>query len=184
MFFTVIGDNMNRRVSIYKIGNRSTTTLADYRRADIFLPNEILNLLIRISKSKSIDFVCVLFCLFVNSFMEWHAIFWINLGGNIEIFSKHDHTQYKLLAAVEDHSYKSAVSLNYVSFASFNNTPMQFYYDCKMVPSYIDTQVAKKYAGAGHPLLLDDPPFQTPIDKRNCKSNAIYFVSHETILIQ
>lgn len=71
MFFTVIGDNMNRRVSIYKIGNRSTTTLADYRRADIFLPNEILNLLIRISKSKSIDFVCVPFCLFVNSFMEW-----------------------------------------------------------------------------------------------------------------
>lgn len=40
---------MNRRVSIYKIGNQSTTTLADYRRADIFLPNEVLNVFLRIS---------------------------------------------------------------------------------------------------------------------------------------
>lgn len=49
--FTVIGDNMNRRVSIFKIENQSTNTLADYRRGDIFLPNEILNVVIRVSKS-------------------------------------------------------------------------------------------------------------------------------------
>lgn len=48
----VIGDDMNRHVSIHKIGNRLTTSLADYRRADIFLANEILNLFVRISRCK------------------------------------------------------------------------------------------------------------------------------------
>ncbi|XP_031630189.1 uncharacterized protein LOC116345171 [Contarinia nasturtii] len=135
----VIGDNMNRRVSIYKIGNQSTTTLADTRRADIFLPNdEALNLIIRITRS-----------------------------GKLELYSKHDHTQYKLLLSVDDHSYKSSIQLNYISFASFNNASMSFYYDCSMTPSYIDTQVATKYSSPGHPLLLEDPSFHTPVDKRN-----------------
>lgn len=101
--------------------------------------------------------------------MKMHPYF-INLAGDIELFSKHDHTQYKLLATIDDRTYsRQMVPLNYLSFASFNNTPMQFYYDCSIVPSYIDTQVAKKYANPGHPILLEDPPFQTPIDKRNCK---------------
>ncbi|XP_055311129.1 uncharacterized protein LOC129573947 [Sitodiplosis mosellana] len=135
----VIGDDINRRVSIHKIGRQSTSTLADFRRADIFLPNEVLNLIVQISKS-----------------------------GKIELFSKHDHTQYKLLASVDDHSYDLSVNpLQYISFASFNSTPMDFYYDCSMAPTYIDTQLATKYAAVGHPLLLEDPTFQTPVDKRN-----------------
>lgn len=47
---TVIGDDVNRRVSIYKIEHQSTSTLGDFRRADIFLPNEVLNLIVRISR--------------------------------------------------------------------------------------------------------------------------------------
>lgn len=38
-----------------------------------------------------------------------------------------------------------------------------------MTPSHIDTETATRYANPGHPLLLDDPTFQKPIDKRNCK---------------
>lgn len=52
LFGTVIGSDMNRHISINKIGNRLSTTLANYRRADIFLPSEILNLFVRISRCK------------------------------------------------------------------------------------------------------------------------------------
>lgn len=93
----------------------------------------------------------------------------MNLVGKIEIFSRHDHTQYKLLANVDDQNYRTAAPLRYLSFAAFNSTPMHFYYDCSMTPSYIDLQTAIKYANPGHPLLLEDPAFQTPVDKRNCK---------------
>lgn len=50
--YTVIGDDINRRVSIHKIGLQSTSTLGDFRRADIFLSNEVLNLVVRISRCK------------------------------------------------------------------------------------------------------------------------------------
>lgn len=100
----------------------------------------------------------------------------IILAGKIELFSKHDHTQYKLLANVDDHSYNSAVNpIQYISFASFNNTPMDFYYDCSTTPTYIDTQLAIRYAAVGHPLLLEDPTFQSPVDKRNCMLNKLNF---------
>lgn len=102
----------------------------------------------------------------------------IVLAGKIELFSKHDHTQYKLLASVDDPEYDPAVNpLHYISFASFNNTPMDFYYDCSMTPTYIDTQLATRYAAIGHPLLLDDPTFQSPVDKRNCKFNKWHWTS-------
>lgn len=102
--------------------------------------------------------------------LEWVNAIFIILAGKIELYSKHDHTQYKLLASVDDHTYNPIVNpLNYISFASFNNTPMSFYYDCSMAPNYIDTQLATRYASAGHPVFLEDPTFQTPVDKRNCK---------------
>lgn len=91
------------------------------------------------------------------------------LVGKIEVFSKHDHTQFRLLASVDDQKYNPTVPLQYISFASFNDTPIQFYYDCTMTPTYIDTETAKRYANPGHPLLIEDPAFRTPIDKRNCK---------------
>lgn len=90
------------------------------------------------------------------------------LGGEIELYSKHDHTQFKLLASAKDLAYDKAHPLKYISFASFNNTPIQFFYDCSMQPSYIDTQIATKYANPGHPILLADPPFETAVDRRNC----------------
>lgn len=93
----------------------------------------------------------------------------IGLGGKIEIFSKHDHTQYKLLVTVDDLGYNNGIPLNYISFTSLNNTSMELFYNCSQQQSFIDTQTAIKYASPGHPLLLEDPNFQTPVDKRNCK---------------
>lgn len=51
--FPVIGGNANRDVLINKSTNDATITLADYRRADIFLSNEVLNIIIRIMKRKT-----------------------------------------------------------------------------------------------------------------------------------
>lgn len=48
--FVVVGDNKNRRVVFSKIVNNDSRILADLRRADIFLPNDVLTALIRISK--------------------------------------------------------------------------------------------------------------------------------------
>lgn len=48
--FTVVGDRGNRRVVIHSIHNGNMQTLADVRRGDIFLRNETLNTLIKISK--------------------------------------------------------------------------------------------------------------------------------------
>lgn len=155
---------MNRRVSIYKIGNKASTMLADYRRADIFLPNEILNVFVRISTSNFHRFVSDKFPIKLIPFDCY-------LEGKIEIFSKHDHTQFKLLASVDDPSYSPAFPINYISFASFNNTPVEVFFDCSTTPTYIDTQLATRYASIGHPLLLDDPAFTAPVDKRNCKTN-------------
>lgn len=50
--FTVVGDRVNRRVVIHSIHNGNMQTLADVRRGDIFLRNETLNTLIKISKCK------------------------------------------------------------------------------------------------------------------------------------
>lgn len=87
--------------------------------------------------------------------------------GKVELFTKHDHTQYKLLASAKDPKY-SQTSLHFLSFASHINTNIDFFHNCKTLPTYIDTQMATKYAPIGHPLLLDDPHFDAPIDKRNC----------------
>lgn len=92
-------------------------------------------------------------------------------AGKIELFTKHDHTQYRLLATVDDPA--PVTDLNYISLASNNDTPIQLYYNCKLTPSYIDTQLATKYTAVGHPLLLDDPPFVTHVDKRNCKFKCV-----------
>lgn len=70
---------------------------------------------------------------------------------------------------MNDLAYDKSIPLKYISFASYNNTPIEFFYDCSMQPSYINTQVATRYANPGHPILLEDPPFETPVDKRNCK---------------
>lgn len=59
---------------------------------------------------------------------------------------------------------------------------MNFYYDCSMTPTYIDTQMATRYAAIGHPLLLEDPTFQTPVDKRNCKSCTNTFILYFNLL--
>lgn len=173
-FGTVIGNDMNRHISIYKIGNRLTSTMANYRRGDIFLPNEILNLFVRISRCKYFSFINV--STLSHCFVEESVIkllhidfFFAFLVGKVEVFSKHDHTQFKLLASVDDPKYNRNLPLRYISFASFNNTPVQFYYDCSMTPSHIDTEMATRYANPGHPLLLEDPTFRTPVDKRNCK---------------
>lgn len=157
---------MNRHISINKIGNQLTTTLANYRRADIFVPNEILNVFVRISRRKCMSIVYCCFTLKDQTFYELLRFFSV---GKVEIFSKHDHTQFRLLASVDDPKYNPTIPLRYISFASFNATPIQFYYDCSMTPSHIDTETATRYANPGHPLLLDDPTFQKPIDKRNCK---------------
>lgn len=159
---------MNRRVSIYKIGNQSTTTLADYRRADIFLPNEVLNVFLRISTRNFHCFVSEMF-FFVSIIIQFHLA-----DGKIEVFSKHDHTQFKLLASIDDPKYSQAYPLTYISFSSFNNTPTQYYFDCSTTPTFIDTQLATRYAPTGHPLLINDPPFSAPVDKRNCKI-SFYF---------
>lgn len=167
LFGTVIGNDMNRQVSINKIANRLSTTLANYRRGDIFLPSEILNLFVRISRCKYPEMV--LFFLFssMSNFL-WIDLFSFPVG-KIEVFSKHDHTQFRLLASVDDPKYSPTIPLRYISFASFNNTPIQFYYDCSASPLHIDTEMATRYANPGHPVLLEDPTFQKPIDKRNCK---------------
>lgn len=34
---------------------------------------------------------------------------------------------------------------------------------------YLDVQSSKRFAHVGHPLLLTDPDFNLPVDKRNCK---------------
>lgn len=91
--------------------------------------------------------------------------------GKIEIYSKHDHTQYKLLALVDDSKYSSDFPLKYIGLTSSNSTPIQLFYDCSSTPAHIDTQLATKYALVGHPLLLQDPVFSAPVDKRNCKCN-------------
>lgn len=161
---------MNRHISIYKIGNQLTTTLADYRRADIFSPNDILNLFVRISRCKYIHTIVVFFFqYFPTKIKHFMKLVFLFLVGQIEVFSKHDHTQFRLIASVDDQKYNPTIPLQYISFASFNETPIQFYYDCSMTPSYIDTETAKRYANPGHPLLIEDPAFRTPIDKRNCK---------------
>lgn len=85
----------------------------------------------------------------------------------MELFTKHDHTQYKLLATAKDPKY-SKTPLNYLSFASVNNTEIEFFHNCNSM-QYIDTQMATKYTQNGHPLLLNDPNFDAPIDKKNCK---------------
>lgn len=47
----VIGDDHNRRVTVNKITNKQSHAIADSRRADILLPNEVLNIVVRISTS-------------------------------------------------------------------------------------------------------------------------------------
>lgn len=98
----------------------------------------------------------------------------LNVAGKIELFTKHDHTQYKLLASVDDPNFASIGNLNSISLSSVNNTPIDLYYDCKVKPASIDTQLAVKYMAIGHPLLLEDPPFATHVDKRNCKQTFVY----------
>lgn len=93
--------------------------------------------------------------------------------GKVELFTKHDFTQYKLLASANDPKY-SKTPFNYLSFASENNTQIDFFHNCKSSKPFIDTQIATKYAPIGHPLLLDDPNFDAPIDKRNCKRFAMF----------
>lgn len=58
MVFSIaaVGEEMNRRVSIQKIANRTTTILGDFRRGDIFLQNEVLTVFIRILKSNHHNF--------------------------------------------------------------------------------------------------------------------------------
>lgn len=115
--------------------------------------------------------ICAIGKLVIEFFIVFCFSSRIDLEGKIEVFAKHDHTQFKLLASADDPTgYNAATPLNYMSFASFNNTPTDFYFDCSMIPnSFIDTQLATRYAPVGHPLLLDDPNFDTPVDKRNCK---------------
>lgn len=92
-----------------------------------------------------------------------------NVAGKIELFTKHDHTQYKLLASVDDPNFASIGNLTFISLSSINNAPIGLFYDCKVTPAFIDTQLAVKYMAIGHPLLLEDPPFSTHADKQNCK---------------
>lgn len=99
---------------------------------------------------------------------------YFNVAGKIELFTKHDHTQYKLLASVDDPNFASIGNLNYISLSTVNNTPIELFYDCKMAPAFIDTQSAVKYMAIGHPLLLEDPPFGTHVDKQNCKQTVFY----------
>lgn len=94
----------------------------------------------------------------------FHIIF---SAGKIDIFSKHDHTQYKMLASVKDPKY-NPTSLKYFSLSSYNNTHLNYFYSCAFPPAFIDIPMATKYASVGHPLLLEDPDFEAPIDKRNC----------------
>lgn len=89
------------------------------------------------------------------------------------MFTKHDHTQFKLLASGKDPKY-SQTPLSYLSFASNNNTKLDFYHNCDFAAPFVDNQLATKYAPIGHPLLLEDPDFDAPIDKRNCKKKFLY----------
>lgn len=106
---------------------------------------------------------------FQNTSITFFSNIFSIVDGRIEIYSKHDHTQYKLLASVDDPKFSATFPINYISLASFNSTPIQLFHDCSMAPPFIDTQLATKYATIGHPLLLEDPTFVAPIDKRNCK---------------
>lgn len=96
--------------------------------------------------------------------------------GKVELFTKHDHTQYKLLATAKDPKY-SKTPLNYLSFASVNNTEIDFFHNCNSA-QYIDTQMATKYTQNGHPLLLNDPNFDAAIDKKNCEWSIEWLVSN------
>lgn len=88
--------------------------------------------------------------------------------GTLELYTRFDHTQYKLLANATDPNF-SPIPLNFVSFASGANRNVDNYFNCKFVTPFIDTKVATKYTQIGHPLLLEDPDFNTTMDKRNCK---------------
>lgn len=99
----------------------------------------------------------------------------LHVAGKMELFTKHDHTQYKLLASVDDPNFESSGNLNFISLSSVNNTPIELFYDCNMTPTFIDTQLAIKYMAIGHPLLLEDPPFATHVDKRNCRQTFHFF---------
>lgn len=77
---SVIGDDMNRHISIYKIGNRMTNALtSNGRRADIFIPNEMLNLFVRISRRKCI------YIINVNSNLVFHWLLCSNKDLNLLI---------------------------------------------------------------------------------------------------
>lgn len=93
--------------------------------------------------------------------------------GKVELFTKHDHTQFKLLASAKDPKY-TRTPLSYLSVASNNNTKIDFFHNCNDSSTFIDTQMAAKYAPIGHPLLLDDPNFDAPIDKRNCERASMF----------
>lgn len=87
------------------------------------------------------------------------------------MFTKHDHTQYKLLADAVDPRYSTSDPIQFISLASFDKSSIQLYSDCAITPPLINTEIAVKYAFSGHPLLLEDPTFRTPTDKRICKCN-------------
>lgn len=73
------------------------------------------------------------------------------------------------MALVDDPMYATNAPIKYIGLASSNSTSIQLFYDCSSTPAHIDTQLATKYALVGHPLLLQDPVFSAPVDKRNCK---------------
>lgn len=85
------------------------------------------------------------------------------------MYTKYDHTQFVLLASANDtNGIRSR--LNYVGFASGNDKPAESFFNCNFKPFYLDVSAAKRFAHVGHPLLLSDPDFDLPIDKRNCKN--------------
>lgn len=93
------------------------------------------------------------------------------VDGKIEVFTKHDHTQYKLLVDAVDPKYSILDPIRFISLASFDKSNIHLYSDCSIAPPSINTELATKYASFGHPLLLEDPTFRTPADKRVCKFN-------------
>lgn len=91
----------------------------------------------------------------------------LKIDGKIDVYTKVDHTQFKLLTSAQDKNF-SPTNLNYMSLASYNNTNVKYFYDCSLPLPHINLGLAKKYAPPGHPLLLEDPDFTDPLDKRNC----------------
>lgn len=103
---------------------------------------------------------------------EYNGFYCIILDGYLQVYGKRAHTPYKLIAAVYE---RHTVPIKYVSFASWENAPAEYFYDCAMAwPPFYGTPLHRN-----HPLL-NDPSLPPDVVKRNgiVKSRTIFNMNY------